>query len=230
MPDRKQRAMKVSAENGASSWFSTLPIADHGFALSALRSLQRCPLTVLWLKSTSSTISLCLWPRLTIEHALSCSRGRVQSIRHNEIRDMTVDLMSEVCYGVSIELCLQAVTEEQLMHKSLNRNDGAHLDIVAKTFCGRDRQCTFFDVQIFNPFAQSHLNMPLAQCYWKQEKEKKRAHEVWIREVENRLFSPLVFTTAGGMEAAATVVYQLKGWLHMLWRNMASRMDRQCTG
>ena len=126
MPDRKQRAMKVSAENGASSWFSTLPIADHGFALSALRSLQRCPLTVLWLKSTSSTISLCLWPRLTIEHALSCSRGRVQSIRHNEIRDMTVDLMSEVCYGVSIELCLQAVTEKQLMHKSPVLTTGLH--------------------------------------------------------------------------------------------------------
>ena len=31
MPDRKWGAMTVFAEKGASSWLSTLPIADHGF-------------------------------------------------------------------------------------------------------------------------------------------------------------------------------------------------------
>ena len=39
--------------------------------------------------------------------------------------------MSEFCYGVGIEPCLQAVTEEQLKHKSANREDGARADIVA---------------------------------------------------------------------------------------------------
>ena len=47
---------------------------------------------------------------------------------------MTADLMSGVCYRVSIEPCLQAVTEEQLMHKSSNKEDGAHLGIVVETF------------------------------------------------------------------------------------------------
>ena len=33
LPTNLQRALKVSSEKGASSWLSTLPIAEHGFAL-----------------------------------------------------------------------------------------------------------------------------------------------------------------------------------------------------
>ena len=45
------------------------------------------------------------------------------------------------------------MTEEQLTHRTANREDGARLDIVAENFWGRDRQCAFFDVRVFNPFA-----------------------------------------------------------------------------
>ena len=37
---------------------------------------------------------------------------------------------------------------------------------------------------------------------------KKRKYEERIREIEHGSFSPLVFTTAGGMGATATVVYK----------------------
>ena len=33
LPQKLQRAMKTSAEKGASTWLATLPIAEHGFAL-----------------------------------------------------------------------------------------------------------------------------------------------------------------------------------------------------
>ena len=65
-----------------------------------------------------------------------------------------------------------------------------------------------FYVRVFNPFAQSHCNSPLAQCYRKQELEKKRVYEERVREVEHGTFSPLVFTTAGGLGPTATVVYK----------------------
>ena len=60
--------------------------------------------------------------------------------------------------------------------KSANTEDGARLHIVTENFWGRDRQSAFFDIQVFNPFAWSHCNTPLAQCYWKQELEKKRVY------------------------------------------------------
>ena len=49
---------------------------------------------------------------------------------------------------------------------------------------------------------------PLAQCYRKNELEKKRAYEQRIREIEHGSFSPLVFSAAGGMGTIATVVYK----------------------
>ena len=139
---------------------------------------------------------------------MSCSRGGFPSIRHNEIRDITADLLSEVCHNVGTEPCLQPVTGEQLRHRTANREDGARLDVVAESFWGRDRQRAFFDVRVFNPFAPSHRNTPLTQCYRRNEMEKRRTYEEQIREIEHGSFSPLVFSTSGGMGTTATVVYK----------------------
>ena len=207
LPDKMQRAMTVASEKGASSWLLTMPIADHGFDLHKGAFRDALCLRYGWRPHLLPSHCVCS-QRLSIEHALSCSRGGFPSIRHNEIRDLTADLMTEVCYGVGTEPGLQPVTKEQLTHKSANTEDGARLDIVAENFWGRDRQRAFFDVRVFNPFAQSHCNSPLAQCYRKQELEKKRVYEERVREVEHGTFSPLVFTTAGGLGPTATVVYK----------------------
>ena len=50
----------------------------------------------------------------------------------------------------------------------------------------------------------SHCKSTLAQCYRKNEQEKKRTYDERVREVEHGSFSPLVFSTSGGMGA---VVY-----------------------
>ena len=55
--------------------------------------------------------------------------------------------------------------------------------------------------------APIYQNTPLAQCYRKNEQEKKRAYDQRVREVEHGSFSPL-FTTTGGMGTVATVVYK----------------------
>ena len=143
----------------------------------------------------------------TIEHALSCLRGGFPSIRHNEIRNITADLLNEVCHSVGIEPSLQPVTEEQFEHRTAIRDDGARLDIVAQSFWGRDRQSAFFDVRVFNPYAPCYRNSSLAQCYRKNELEKKRAYEERVHEVEHGSFSPLVFSAAGGMGSIASIVY-----------------------
>ena len=86
--------------------------------------------------------------------------------------------------------------------------DGAHLDVVADGFWGGNRQRAFFDVRVFNPFTPSHKNSSLDKCYRKNEQEKKRAYDQRIREVERGPFSPLVFSTSGGMGLTATTVYR----------------------
>ena len=213
LPTNLQRAMMASSEKGASSWLSVLPIDEHGFALHKGAFRDALCLRYGWRPQHLPSHCVCDH-QFTVEHALSCSRGGFPSIRHNEIRDITADLLSEVCHNVGTEPCLQPVTGEQLTYRTANREDDARLDVVAQSFWGRDRQRAFFDVRVFNPFAQSYLNTPLAQCYRRNELEKKRAYDERVREIERGSFSPLVFSTSGGMGKTATVVYKRLATLH----------------
>ena len=63
----------------------------------------------------------------TIEHALSYPKGGFPSIRHNEIRNITADLLNEVCHSVGIEPSLQPVTGEQFEYRTAIRDDGTKL-------------------------------------------------------------------------------------------------------
>ena len=56
-----------------------------------------------------------------------------------------------------------------------------------------------------DPFAHSYRNTSLARC---NEMEKRRAYDERVREIEHGSFSPLVFSTSGGMGTTATVVYK----------------------
>ena len=207
LPQRLQKAIDVSSEKGASSWLSTLPIAEHGFALHKGAFRDALCLRYGWQPQHLPTHCVC-GSKFDVEHALSCPRGGFPSIRHNEIRDITANLMSEVCHAVGTEPCLQPVTGELLTHRTANREEGARLDIVAQSFWGRDRQSAFFDVRVFNPYAQTYRNSSLLQSYRKNELEKKRAYDERVREIEHGSFSPLVFSAAGGMGSTATVVYK----------------------
>ena len=74
--------------------------------------------------------------QFSVEHSLSCSYGGFPSIRHNELRDITAELMSEVCHNVGTEPSLQPITDEHLIHRTANKEDGARLDVAAENFWG----------------------------------------------------------------------------------------------
>ncbi|KAL5506807.1 hypothetical protein EMCRGX_G008548 [Ephydatia muelleri] len=48
----------------------------------------------------------------SVEHALSCPKGGFPSIRHNEIRDYTAYLLSEICHNVSTEPHFQPIRDD----------------------------------------------------------------------------------------------------------------------
>ena len=77
---------------------------------------------------------------------------------------------------------LHPITDEHLIHRTANRQDGARLDVAAERFWAGDRQRAFFDIRGFNPFAPSYRYAPLAQYYRRNKMEKKRAYEQRMRE------------------------------------------------
>eukprot|EP00731_Ephydatia_muelleri_P024258 Em0016g529a len=68
---RPQCSMDLAQEKGASNWLTTLPIDENGFTVHFMML------------------------SLLVEHALSCPLDGFPSIRHNEIRDLTANLMTE---------------------------------------------------------------------------------------------------------------------------------------
>ena len=128
-------------------------------------------------------------------------------MRHNEVRDLTANLMAEVCHDVCTEPSLQPVTGERMSGASAVTDDGARLDIAASGFWGGRYERAFFDVRIFNPHAPSN-RQPISTCYRKHENAKKRAYEQRVREIEHGSFTPLVLSATGGLGNVATICYK----------------------
>ena len=157
--------------------------------------------------TSTFTNNMCLWAIITIDHALSCHKGGFPTTRHNEIRDFTADLLSEVCHDVSVEPHLQPLSGEILSHSTANREDQARLDVKARGFWG-PQQCAYFDVRILNPNTPSYRATQMSACYRRHEREKRRAYEQRVLEIEQGSFTPLVFSTSGGMGSGATAAYK----------------------
>jgi len=203
---QSQRAMDLAQEKGASSWLSTLPLDEFGFTLHKGAFRDAIALRYGW-QPLHTPITCACGTNFTVEHALSCPMGGFPTLRHNEVRDLTATLMSEVCHDVSIEPALQPITGETLSGASANIEEGARLDVAALGFWGSSHERAFFDVRVFNPHAPSN-RQSLSTCYRKHENIKKRAYEQRVREVERGSFTPLVLSLTGGMGKAASVCYR----------------------
>jgi hypothetical protein len=133
--------------------------------------------------------------------------GGMQIQRHNDLRDLTAQMLNEVCHNVTVEPVLQALSGESFQSRGATTDEGARLDIVADSFW-EGGQRAFFDVRVFNPCAVTYENSSLKSCYSRVERQKQTKFDERIREVEFGTFSPLVFTTSGGQGPIAKVVYK----------------------
>ena len=64
-------------------------------------------------------------------------RGGFMIHRHNELRDITASLLTEVCHNVAIEPKLQPLDGETFQYRSANTDTEARLDIRARGFWNR---------------------------------------------------------------------------------------------
>ena len=71
---------------------------------------------------------------------------------------------------------------------------------------GCEHAGSIFRHEGFHPFASSYSSTSLTSLYRQHERKKKREYGDRVREVEMGCFTPLVFSTVGGMgrEAMAT--------------------------
>ena len=96
-----QRARELACLKEASSWLTALPLDDHAFSLHKGDFCDAVCLRYGW--SLPHLPMECICGALfTVDHAFTCPHGGYPTLCHNEIRDITAQLMSEVCPNVAM--------------------------------------------------------------------------------------------------------------------------------
>ena len=103
-----------------------------------------------------------------------CHMGGIPTIRHNEIRDITAGLLTEICHNVATEPLLQPLTNESFAHRSANTEPNARLDIRARGFWNTG-QDAFFDVMVFYPNASSNCSMTTTAAIASTKQQKRES-------------------------------------------------------
>ena len=108
-----------------------LPIEDFGFFLHKRTFRDAVALRYGWQLPHLPSVYVC-GKNLNVEHALTCPTVGLPTLQDNDIRDLTTDLMAEVCNNVCTERELQPLSGEALQRRSANFQEGA--DIRAEGF------------------------------------------------------------------------------------------------
>ena len=137
---------------------------------------------------------------------MACKLGGFVHSRHNEVRDVTANLLKDVCNDVSIEPMLIPLTGERFKYQTANQAQDARLDVCARVFWVRGQRA-FYAVRVFDSTAPRLLSKSLQDIHKQHEQEKRRQYNQRILEFEHGTFTPLVFSIQGGMSPECAKFY-----------------------
>ena len=199
------RRVEIAQEVGVSNWLTALPIRAKGFSLNKEEFSDAIALRYGWQLDGLPAQCAC-GTAFSPDHAMTCKTGGFVCMRHDEVRDITAQMLKEVCHDVTVEPMLIPMNGERLAHRTANAASEARVDVSARGFWTREQKA-FFDIRIFDPMAQCHRESSLHAAHRRNEQEKERAYGERIRHVDQGSFTPLVFSTSGGMGPRARVFY-----------------------
>ena len=136
-------------------------------------------------------------------------------MRHNAIRDLEAELLREVCKDVKVEPELLPIGNLELHG---NTADKVRLDVSAVGVWS-PMERTFVDVRIMHPNSPSYRDKPPDKLYLQHEREKKNMYNDRVLQVEKGSFSPLIYSTTGGMGVECTKYHKRIAELIALKRN-----------
>ena len=117
-------------------------------------------------------------------------------MRQNCIRDLEAEIMQKVCSNVRIEPELMPL-EHNLMRNG-NNAENACLDVSGIGVWGPFER-TFLDIRVMHPNAPSYVDKSIDQVYIAHEKEKKRAYNERVIQMEKGTFTPIVTSMSEGV-------------------------------
>ena len=213
--DKMKRIIQLAQEKGVGSWLTARPTKSLGFALSKQEFRDSICLRYGWRVPNTPSHCQC-GKKNDLDHTLSCAKGGYVIMRHNHIRDLEAELMREVCTDVKIEPQLIPLANDQIVNG--NTAENARLDVSGNGVWG-PMEKTFLDIRVMHPNCPTYINRDISQVYETHEKEKKRAYNERVIQVEKGTFTPMVFSTFGGMGKEADRFHKRLAQLIALKRN-----------
>ena len=197
IPDYMKRCVEQARDNGASSWLNALPLKDQKLNLNKEQFTDALKLRYNQRLRNLPTHCPC-GEVFNVEHALNCKKGGFIAQRHDNLRDLFTCLLSKVCKNVMVEPHLLPLTGETLKNRSGNTSAEARLDVKAGGFWQRS-QTAFFDIRVTHVNSSSQAQKSTQKIFKSHEDSKKREYLERVLNVEQGVFTPLVFGTNGGM-------------------------------
>ena len=196
---KMKRNLELANEKGAGTWLTALPLKSMGYVLNKQEFRDAICLRYAW-KIPNTPFHCGCGVKNSVDHTLNCKRGGYVAMRHNNLRDFEGKLLSEICKDVKIEPPLLPIGNSTQI---TNEANGARLDVSAVGIWS-SMERTFLDVRVFHPNSASYLNTSPNQLYINHEKKKKREYNNRVLQIEKGSFTPLIFSTTGGMGPEAT--------------------------
>ena len=137
--------MGLAKERGSSSWLSVLPLDDQDILVHKGDFRDALCLHYGWTLPNTSRLCNC-GNAFSPDHAMVCHMGGGRgfpTIHHNQIRDITTSLLTDVCSNVATEPHLQPLSGEGMRLASTITDDGACLDILARGFWNNHQNALF---------------------------------------------------------------------------------------
>ena len=196
LSSEQQLLVDIAAEKGVSSWLTARPAWQHGSILS--KSDFRDALCIRYGHQLTGLPDSCVCgDPLTTSHAFTCPAGGYPSARHDEIRDLLANVLSEAgLKDVETEPQLLPFEGEDLPGKSANRSVEARLDIRARGFWSRQEDA-YFDVRITHPKASAQCRDKILSQLKEHESAKKRQYGARVIRIQRGSFTPIVLSTNG---------------------------------
>ena len=123
------------------------------------------------------------------------------------MRHTTAEILKEICKDVRIEPELTPIASDNNGGTSTNTKDRARLDVSCVGLWS-PLERTFLDIRIFHPGSPSYKNKSLQSLYKTHQMEKKQKYNARIINVEKSTFTPVVFSTHGGMAPECRTLFQ----------------------
>ena len=106
--------------------------------------------------------------KFDIHHSMNCKKSGCIYIRHNDLRDLTANMTSEVYNDTEIEHKVTPLSGEKLQGRMSSNSNEARVNIRTRGFRKREQQA-FFSIRVFDPNTSPYRNKSPQQRHFRNE-------------------------------------------------------------